>query len=139
MLREASISQMRKMKIPKESRILVNRGRGNDELAPSEALFLEYNSMRARLEPSLGKGTPQAHNQAFLDVGYERKFRKQISEDPMALSRLKELSRRAEAEDLFLVCYEGPQKASHRRILMRIAEESFGVAVAIEGVEPGRS
>jgi hypothetical protein len=136
MLREASISQMRGMQINKENRVLVNRGRGNDELAPSDALFTEYNSTRFELEPSLGKGTPEAHNQAFIDMDYERKFRRQISEDPLALARLEELSLRAEKEDLYLVCYEGPQKACHRRILMRIAEESFGATVAVEGVEP---
>lgn len=136
MLREASISQMRSMQIPKENRVLVNRGRGNDELAPSDALFAEYNSKRAALEKTLGKGTPEAHNRAFIDVDYERKFREQILENPAALTRLEELSRQSEKGDLFLVCYEGPQKACHRRILMRIAEESFGATVNIEGVEP---
>lgn len=137
MLREASISQMRSMQIPKENRVLVNRGRGNDELAPSDELFALYNETRAKLEPSLGKGSAEAHNQAFLDMGYEKKFREQISKDPSAMSRLKELSRRAEGEDIYLVCYEGPQKACHRRILMRIAEESFSAGVVVEGVEPG--
>jgi hypothetical protein len=136
MLKEASISQMRSMQIPKERRVLVNRGRGNDELAPSDELFTLYNSTRARLEPALGKGSPEAHNQAFIDMEYEKKFRKQISEDPIAMARLEKLSRRGETEDLYLVCYEGPLKACHRRILMRIAEESFSAQVAVEGVEP---
>jgi hypothetical protein len=136
MLKEASISQMRSMQIPKERRVLVNRGRGNDELAPSDELFNEYNTTRAGLEPTLGKGSPEAHNQAFIDMQYEKKFREQISEDSTALARLEELSRRGETEDIFLVCYEGPLKACHRRILMRIAEESFGASVAVEGVEP---
>jgi len=138
MLKEASISQMRSMQIPKERRVLVNRGRGNDELAPSDELFTQYNSTRTGLEPSLGKGSPEAHNQAFIDMEYEKKFRKQVAEDPSAMTRIEELSRRGETEDIFLVCYEGPMKACHRRILMRIAEESFGAQVAVEGVEPGQ-
>ncbi|UCF89466.1 MAG: DUF488 family protein [bacterium] len=127
---------MRSMQIPREKRVLVNRGRGNDELAPSDDLFALYNAKRAGLEPSLGKGSAEAHNQAFLDMGYEEKFREQILKDPSAMARLEELSRRSEEEDVYLVCYEGPQKACHRRILMRMAEESFGAKVAVEGVEP---
>lgn len=136
MLREASISQMKSMQIPKESRVLVNRGRGNDELAPSDELFVLYNSTREKLEPSLGKGSAEAHNQAFHDMGYEDKFRKQILEDPSAMARLEGLSQLTKSEDIYLVCYEGPQKACHRRILMRIAEETFNADIAIEGVEP---
>ena len=136
MLKEASISQMRSMQIPRERRVLVNRGRGNDELAPSEELFALYISAREKLEPTLGKGSAEAHNQAFLDAGYESRFREQILRDPNAMARLEDLSRAAEKEDIYLVCYEGPPKACHRRILMRIAEESFGTRVVIEGVEP---
>ncbi|UCG38356.1 MAG: hypothetical protein JSV00_09230 [bacterium] len=137
MLKEASISQMRSQGIPKERRILVNRGRGNDELAPSDALFAEFNATRERLESTLGKGTAESHNQAFLDMAYESRFRKQILGDPAALARLEEIGRRAEKEDLYLVCYEGPGKACHRRILMRLAEELYGARVVVEGVEPG--
>jgi hypothetical protein len=43
---------------------------------------------------------------------------------------------RAERADVYLVCYEGPSKACHRRILIRIAEERFGAPVAVDGVEP---
>lgn len=136
MLKEASISQMRSMQIPKEQRVLVNRGRGNDELAPSDELFVLYNTTREKLEPTLGKGTAEAHNQAYLDMGYEERFRKQITNDPAAMARLEKLSRDADSGDIYLVCYEGPQKACHRRILMRIAEEVYGAVVAVEGVEP---
>ena len=136
MLKEASISQMRSMQIPKENRVLVNRGRGNDELAPSDELFALYNATREKLEPALGKGSAEAHNQAFLEMGYEDRFKEQILNDPAAMSRLEELSRAADNEDIYLVCYEGLQKACHRRILMRIAEVSFAASVDVEGVEP---
>jgi uncharacterized protein YeaO (DUF488 family) len=136
MLKEASISQMRTVQIPKENRVLVNRGRGNDELAPSDELFALYNATREKLEPAPGKGTAEAHNQAFLDKEYEKRFREQILGDPSAMARLEKLSRAAESRDIYLVCYEGSQKACHRRILMRIAEESFGARVQVQGVEP---
>lgn len=136
MLKEASISQMRTIQIPKERRILVNRGRGNDELAPSDELFARYSKMREKLEAALGKGSAEAHNQAFLDMGYEDSFRGQVLSDAAAMARLEKLSRIAEGQDIYLVCYEGPQKACHRRILLRIAEESFGARVKVEGVEP---
>jgi hypothetical protein len=136
MLREASVSELRGGDIPKAQRVLVNRGRGNDELAPADELYGDFEAAKARLEGEHGKGSAEAHNAAFLESGYERRFRDQIAGDPAALARLEEIAARAAAEDVFLVCYEGPPKACHRRILLRVAEERFGAAVAVEGVEP---
>lgn len=136
MLKEASVSDLRSKGIPKESRFLVNRGRGNDELAPSDALFKDFNKSKTRLEKELGKGSAEAHNKAFLDCDYEKRFRLQVTQNPEALRKLGEIAKRAVREDLYLVCYEGPTKACHRRILLRIAEETFGSQVAVEGVEP---
>ena len=135
---EASISRMSSMGIPKAKRVLVNRGRGNDELAPSDALFALYKATREKLEENLGGGSPEAHNQAFLAMEFERRFREQILSNPVAMARLETLSRDARSQDIYLVCNEGPKKACHRRILIRIAEESFGAGAAVAGVEPGR-
>jgi hypothetical protein len=136
MLREASVSELRAGDIPKERRVLVNRGRGNDELAPSDSLYEDFNAARERLERELGKGSAEAHNAAFLESDYERRFREQIAGDPAALAKVEELAGRAPNEDLYLVCYEGPAKACHRRILLRLAEERFGATVTVDGVEP---
>ena len=123
MLREASVSELRSKDIAKELRVLVNRGRGNDELAPSDALYRDFESKRSKLEKDLGKGSADAHNTAFLQCDYERRFREQVAADGAALARLEQLARRAEREDVYLVCYEGLTKACHRRILLRIAAE----------------
>ena len=136
MLREASLSEMRSKGIPKECRVLVNRGRGNDELAPADALFADLSAKKAELERELGKGSAGAHNQAFVATGFEKRFREQIEHDPRALARLEAIAARAGQEDVYLVCYEGPGKACHRRMLMRIAEERLGTEIALEGVEP---
>jgi uncharacterized protein YeaO (DUF488 family) len=136
MLKEASVSELRKKDIPKDRRVLVNRGRGNDELAPSDALFEDFNHSKAGLEKELGKGSSEAHNSAYLECDYERRFREQVTRNPEALAKLEEIARRGEQEDVYLVCYEGPTKACHRRILLRIAEESFGVGVVVDGIEP---
>jgi len=136
MLREASLSEMTRTGIPKGSRVLVNRGRGNDELAPAEAIFRDFLEQRAALEVTLGKGSDEAHNRAFRECGYEARFRRQVTAEPAARARLAELARRASGEDVYLVCYEGPTKACHRRVLLRLAAELFGAQVAVEGVEP---
>ncbi len=136
MIREASLSEMRSKNIPKECRVLVNRGRGNDELAPADALFAELTARKAELELEVGKGSAEAHNQAFLDCDFERRFRKQIQGDAAAMARLAAIAARSEYEDVYLVCYEGPTKACHRRMLMRMAEELFDAAIALEGIEP---
>ena len=136
MLKEASVSDLRGGGIPRESRILVNRGRGNDELAPSDALYKDFTKSKTRLEKELGKASAEAHNRAYLDCDYERRFRLQVTQSPEALRKLAEIARRGEQEDVYLVCYEGPAKACHRRILLRIAEETFRSRVAVDGVEP---
>lgn len=136
MLREASISEIRSKSIPKEKRVLVNRGRGNDELSPDDALFADFSARKSALEREHGKGSAQAHNEAFVDIDYAQRFRAQIEQDELALSRLEEIANRAATDDLYLVCYEGAGKACHRRILLRLAAERFGVEVAVEGVEP---
>ncbi len=136
MLREASLAELRRGGIPRSGRVLVNRGRGNDELAPAEALLAEFMAMKRTLERRFGKGSAEAHNRAFLACRYEERFRRQILGDPAAFERLRRLAERARHEDIYLVCYEGPDKACHRRILLRIAQERFGAPVDVRGVEP---
>lgn len=136
MLKEASVSELRNQGIPKDIRILVNRGRGNDELAPSDALYRDFKSSKDRLEMVFGKGSAEAHNKAFLDCDYERRFRDQVAQNPDAIRKLEKIAKQAERKDLYLVCYEGPKKACHRRILMRMAEEQFSTRVMVDGVEP---
>lgn len=136
MIKEASISEMTKKKIPKGQRVLVARKRGNDELAPSEELFHDFTKRKKTLEEELLPGSTEAHNRAFLDCGYERRFRDQVKGNPDALTKLEKISQKAREEDLYLICYEGPSKACHRRILLRIAEEMFGAHILVEGIEP---
>lgn len=136
MLKEASVSDLHKKEISKDKRVLVNRGRGNDELAPSDTLFRDFTGKKSRLEKELGKGSAEAHNRAFLECDYESRFREQVTQNPEALAKLRELARRSRKKDLYLVCYEGSTKACHRRILLRMAEETFGAEVVVDGVEP---
>ncbi len=138
MLREAGLSETIRRGIPKERCVYVARRRGNDEIAPSDALYRDFDARKKRLEKEYGKGSDEAHNQAFLECDYERRFREGIQSDPGALKKLETISERSRHQDIFLVCYEGGAKACHRRILLRIAEELFGAVVMVEGVEPGR-
>ena len=136
MLREASISEITSKKIPKAKRVLVNRGRGNDELGPSDELFADFNARKAAFEAELGKGSAEAHNRAFVESDYAKRFRAQIEGDRAALAKLEEIATRAETGDMYLVGYEGPTKACHRRVLLRIAAERFGAEIKLEGIEP---
>lgn len=136
MLREASVSELNKKGISKNCRVLVNRGRGNDELAPSDELYEDFNRSKRQSEKKLGRGSIEAHNKAFIDCDYDIRFREQVTKNPEALKKLKEIVRRSEKNDIYLICYEGPQKACHRRILLRMAEELFSAVVSVTGVEP---
>jgi hypothetical protein len=135
-LREASISELSSKNIPRNSRILVNRGRGHDELAPSKELFEDFTAKKKSLEREFGRGSAEAHNDAFVDARFQERFRRQIESDGLAMAQLEKIAHRSVAEDLYLVCYEGPGKACHRRILMRIAAQRFGAEIEIAGVEP---
>ena len=137
MLKEASLSELRSKGIPRERRVLVNRGRGNDELAPSDGLFGDFMSRKREREHEFGVGSAEAHNAAFVDCDYEQRFRAQIAADAAAQARIAEVAERGTCEDVYLVCYEGPSKACHRRILLRIAAETHGAAVSVDGIEPG--
>ena len=136
MLREIGLSEMLKKGIPKEDCVFVARKRGNDEIAPPDDLFKDFDKAKTRLEKKFGKGSVEAHNLAFLDCGYERRFREHVLRNPSALNKLEAICKRSLKRDVHLVCYEGAAKACHRRILLRIAEERFGAKVNIEGVEP---
>ena len=136
MLREIGLSEMLNKGIAKEDCVFVARKRGNDELAPPDALFNDFDKGKKRLEKEFGKGSPEAHNKAFLDCDYDRRFRGYVLKNPSALKKLEEICKRSRAKDVYLVCYEGAAKACHRRILLRISEERFGAEIHIEGVEP---
>jgi len=136
MLREAGLSETVRKRIPRERCIYVARKRGNDEIAPPDDLFRNFDARKKALEKKFGKGSDQAHNQAFLECDYEGRFRRSVLKNPDALKKLEDLSRRSEADDIYLVCYEGASKACHRRILLRMAEDLFGARIMIEGVEP---
>jgi hypothetical protein len=127
---------MVRKKLPKTRCVFVARKRGNDELAPSDDLYHEFDKRKKDLETIFGKGSSEAHNAAFLQCNYESRFRSQILADPEAIEKLGQICVRAQKDDVFLVCYEGPSKACHRRILLRLAEERFGAKIVVEGVEP---
>jgi uncharacterized protein YeaO (DUF488 family) len=125
-LRQTSLS--RKNRLPKGAEyVLVMRGRGNDELAPSRELLDDFNGWRARYRP--GHGHDTEHDFAWEKSDYEKRFRAQIRADPKAQARLRELAERSRTKDVFLICYESEGKPCHRKLLLRIAEEEFGAVV----------
>jgi len=117
-----------KNKLPKDAEyVLVMRGRGNDELAPSKELLDAFNSWKARFKP--GQGYETAYDFAWAKSDYEARFRAQIKGAPRALARLQQIAERARTRDVFFICYEAYDKPCHRKLLLRIAEEELGAAV----------
>jgi len=107
--------------------VLVMRGRGNDELAPSKELLDEFNEWKARFVP--GQGYETAFHFAWDKSNYEKRFRAQIAANPKSAARLKALAERAKTHDIFLICYEACDKPCHRHLLLEIAEQEFGAEV----------
>jgi uncharacterized protein YeaO (DUF488 family) len=125
-LRQTYLSMKDKLPPGAES-VLVMRGRGNDELAPSKELLDEFNDWKARFAPGSGYGT--AFHFAWDKSDYEKRFREEIAANPKSSARLKALAERAKTHDVFLICYEGYDKPCHRKLLLEIAKEQFGAPV----------
>lgn len=136
MLKESYVSDPKRPKAPQC--VYVKYPNGRKELCPSKKLLHDFKVQAAALVAK-GKKSRAAHNQAFLDCNYERRFRKQILNNPKAMATLKELSEQAKNTDLCFICYESLDKACHRRILLRICEEKFNAKIEVKGVEPTRS
>jgi uncharacterized protein YeaO (DUF488 family) len=97
------------------------RGRGNDELAPSAELLGEFKDATGALVAA-GLDEAAAHNRAWDDIQYEKRFREELEGRPAAIRRMRELARGASEGDIFLVCYEAPPKRCHRHILRSIIQ-----------------
>jgi len=117
-----------KSKLPADADIvLVMRGRGNDELAPSKELLDDFNKEKSRFTPD--SGFESAIHYAWERSHYEERFREQIKQSDAAMARLRELAQRARDHDVYLICYEGEDKPCHRRLLLDIAEKELGADV----------
>ena len=135
-LRQTYLSM--KSKLPAEvETVLVMRGRGNDELAPSEELLRDFNHHKKHFVGGCGYASDVHY--AWQKSEYEKRFRAQITQDPRALARLRELAERATTRDIFLICYEGEDKPCHRHLLLQIAKEEFGAPVDPRPFRPGEA
>ena len=118
-----------KNKLPEGAEhVLVIRGRGNDELAPSAELLAKINRLKAEYRGP-EDGFASASDFAWSKSEYTARFRKQILSNPKSLARLAEISARAKDHDIFLICYEAYDKPCHRHLLLDIAEHEFGAPV----------
>ena len=125
-LRQTYLSLKAKLPVDAEA-ILVMRGRGSDELAPSKDLLDEFNRFKARFSPDTG--FESAIHYAWAKCNYAERFSAQIRKSKEAMARLRGLSEKAKAHDVFLICYEGYDKPCHRNLLLKIAEEDLEAEV----------
>lgn len=119
-----------KKRLPADSEtILVMRGRGNDELAPSRELLDDFNRLKKEYGASPDDRFKDAYAYAWAKSDYERRFLDEIARRPAAIDRLKRLSERSAEKDIYLICYESDDKPCHRKLLLQIAERQFGATV----------
>lgn len=126
-LRQTYLSMKRRLPDNAEA-VLVMRGRGNDELAPSKRLLDEFNAAKEQCS-KLEADPVKAYECAWRQSDYERRFREEILKSPRSMARLERLAKESEERDIFLICYEAEDKPCHRRLLLSIAEERFGALV----------
>jgi uncharacterized protein YeaO (DUF488 family) len=87
------------------------------ELGPPAALLDAVQERRERLKTG-GMCDEGAHNAAWDEVEFERRYAEYLDSDGDARAAIESLADRvARGESLALVCFEGPNKACHRRLL----------------------
>ncbi|KXA89184.1 hypothetical protein AKJ62_03590, partial [candidate division MSBL1 archaeon SCGC-AAA259D14] len=104
-----------------EEKIFVMRGRGNDELAPSEELLSDYKE----LEEKHGNRW-EAWNRCCYESRFKEEMRREESQ-----KRIREIAERvAGGEKIRLICYE-KNRPCHRFILKQlVGEEVTRILVA---------
>jgi uncharacterized protein YeaO (DUF488 family) len=128
MLRQASVSQIRKGEITRDDGYVVItmrfyprglrkelRDEYRGELAPEKGLFKEFKRHQAA----------EGHDEAFRLSRYERRF----ALGPDALAHLKRLSELARKTDVFLVCQCAVGERCHRELLLLMARKRFNAPV----------
>lgn len=86
-------------------------------VAPPEALLEETKRRHEELKLA-GMCDEEAHNAAWEETGFERRYREHLDTDPDAQAAVEDLLARLRAgEDLALVCFEGDAKRCHRHVL----------------------
>jgi hypothetical protein len=130
MLKQASLSEVREEKIPRNrSHIVITmrfyprflRKELRDEfacdLAPERTLLNDFN----KSSKSLGD-----HNRAFAEVGYLRRFN--LSDK--ALERLRGYAELSATKDVYFVCICALGEMCHREMLLLMAKKLFGAKIA---------
>jgi len=126
-----------KAKLPKDAEsVLVMRGRGNDELAPSRELLEDFNRFKESFTQQ--PGYQSAFHYAWDKSQYARRFKAQIEGSRASMEKLRTIADRARAHDVFFICYEAYDKPCHRKLLLEIAEKEFRAIVDYSPFEPQR-
>jgi hypothetical protein len=87
-------------------------------LGPPDTLLDAVQARRKTLKAG-GMCDDGAHNAAWEEVGFERRYREYLDGDADAGAALDALVDRVrDGESIAVVCFEGPNKACHRRRLV---------------------
>jgi len=87
-------------------------------LGPPAELLDEFRDQRETLKAG-GMCDEGAHNAAWEEIDFERRYRERLDEDDEASAAFEALlARLGDGESLALVCFEGENKACHRRSLL---------------------
>ena len=133
-LRQTYLSMKAKLSADVKT-VLVMRGRGNDDLAPSKQLLDDFNRYKQEFKEHSGD-YPDAYSDAWDKSNFEPRFMQQILDEPKSMERLKALAEEAKGKDIYLICYEGEDKPCHRKLLLKMAREQFNAPVNEEPFQP---
>lgn len=102
-------------------------------LGPPESLLEAFQRRRDDMKMQ-GLCEEGAHNAAWDEVDFERRYRAHLEDDPAAEAALAELADLlAAGEDVALVCYENTnKKRCHRTVLRNVLEASSADAPMTE-------
>ena len=124
MLQETYLANLRNLDLSAHDKVVyVMRDRGNNLLAPTAKLLRDFKLMEAHCRDTLGLDDVEAHNRAWDEIGYERRFSMAFWGNEKAQDALLKLMKEAETKKVVLVCFEKPPKKCHRHLLMKFAKQ----------------
>jgi uncharacterized protein YeaO (DUF488 family) len=101
-------------------------------LGPPEDLLEETTAAAERIESEGVDETP-AHNLAWEETEFERRYREHVASDDAAQAELADLAGRVEdGETVVLVCFEAEDKRCHRHLLCDLLAERVDEAAVAE-------
>ncbi|KYK25345.1 hypothetical protein AYK25_09585 [Thermoplasmatales archaeon SM1-50] len=89
--------------------------------SPSNELLKQFNEIKNKLMKK-GMAESEARKKAWQQTDFKQRYQKEINSKPDVITKLKEIKKLAEKEEVYLYCYCG-KKPCHRFLLIDMIQK----------------